>query len=540
MPFPEKYKGLAQTPPLDPQTALQPRVPAPAEFTPPPGLSPKYQRLTAAAAGFDPDPVKEAQWLKAQQRTHAAPPAVARAPQGQTFQEVDVPAPTQQQFMGLGIPTGAAPAPQEPQYGTATERLTTTQTRHGRPVDQPYLEATTAATEELAGIEEKIGLEKAQTEEEKADLIAQHLEKEAERRKTVDREMQQVQQGIVAREQRIDTAMREVENAKIDPRRYWNNLETSDKIAHGLVLALGGVAQILSKGKAENVGLKMLNRQMEQDIALQRETLERKKGAIKGHENMLGHLYKRLGSMEESESTLRNLLTKDLQLKLTRVEQSAAPGLVKANARKLQLALRQQVAEKMHQERVAAFSERVTTSRVQTRKVPLTRPPEATKNLDPPPDAILKKVETTDVFRKHLDQFYSAYKKLKVPGGVTAWTGEAADRVQKIQERVSESLARKLVGTGASTEMIQSFKTHIARPFSSDRDVKKRLKDLMHEADDEMASMLQIYGKKYNVLPYYKDELQRRLRQRVLYGMKYGKMQVQQPIYPGRKGKKSK
>jgi hypothetical protein len=62
----------------------------------------------------------------------------------------------------------------------------------------------------------------------------------------------------------------------------------------------------------------------------------------------------------------------------------------------------------------------------------------------------------------------------------------------------------------------------------------------MHEADDEMASMLQIYGKKYNVLPYYKDELQRRLRQRVLYGMKYGKMQVQQPIYPGRKGKKSK
>jgi hypothetical protein len=456
------------------------------------------------------------------------PPAPPPAPEETIDVGSDLP--------GMGAQTtgelfGAAPGGQPISPGRVAgfrwapgPQTQTVQTQEGRAVDPMFLAKTRRATElqkAATGVEATAQqMEAARGEE----ATAQKMLKAAEQRQAAEKRRGDIQGRVEQQLASRQTAVQELKGMDIDPNRYWSSMSAGQKAANVIGIALSTFGAALAR--TPNVAVQAFERNIERDIAAQRAKIEGKKGEITETDNVLSHLYKRLGDLDQAEGAAKQLLLEDYKDRLTLAALQSQSPQVKASAMKLKAGLEERQAQIEHGEFVDAQSRGVRTESMSRKPIPLVlgggRKPITKKTA--PKDFIQKKI-AQDTFRKHLNLFYDKFKKLGLPTAATAWTGEQADRVNQMQTRVADSLARKLLGSNVSAEAIDKFRDSLARPFSGDADVRERVRDLLHETDDEETALISNYSKVYDVKPWIKDYVRTRLYQTRKYGLKYPTLQ---------------
>jgi hypothetical protein len=133
---------------------------------------------------------------------------------------------------------------------------------------------------------------------------------------------------------KIAGAIEEVRNFQVDPKRLWKDASVPAKIGAALGVFLGG-AMGLRFGRP-NEALAFIERQIDRDIAAQRDELGKLTGLADHEVNMLGQLHRNLGSKEQGLLTLKaaklEAVHDDLGAKLARLkpleDQERAQGLM--------------------------------------------------------------------------------------------------------------------------------------------------------------------------------------------------------------------
>jgi len=212
-------------------------------------------------------------------------------------------------------------------------RSFSTQTVKGRPADIPFVQASKEIAKQSAAATKTAAEAEAGAAEKSSKEMGATLQEMGEARQQAQVDQYNIRQEIEAKEQRINQAREQLAAEKIDPNRYWSNQTVGQKIASGIAVALAGYFAGHKEGKPISDRIvNMFNREVERDIALQRDAIARKGDKIKGDENSLSWLYKRLGSAQEAERALRDSLTQSMGLKLQQIALAAQSPVIKANA----------------------------------------------------------------------------------------------------------------------------------------------------------------------------------------------------------------
>ena len=114
--------------------------------------------------------------------------------------------------------------------------------------------------------------------------------------------------------------------AEVDPKRFWNNLDTGNKIMAGVSIFLGGL-----KG-GENNALKIIDRAIDADIAAQKSNIEKQGGKITQERGLLADLRGQLGSMQSAESMYHAIAATNVQNQLSIAAARSGDQKVKAQA----------------------------------------------------------------------------------------------------------------------------------------------------------------------------------------------------------------
>lgn len=86
----------------------------------------------------------------------------------------------------------------------------------------------------------------------------------------------QAQQRAQASRADLDGMQKSIMDTKIDPNRFWNNLDTGQRVQAGIALALGGLAQGVSGGKVSNAAADTIQNSISRDIDSQKVDLGKK------------------------------------------------------------------------------------------------------------------------------------------------------------------------------------------------------------------------------------------------------------------------
>lgn len=101
-------------------------------------------------------------------------------------------------------------------------------------------------------------------------------------------------------DQEISSYQKEIQEGKIDPNRYMNNLSTGGKIATAIGLILGGIGGGMT-GKGNNAALDVLNNLINRDIEAQKADMDKTK-------NLMGFSMQKMGNLKDAEAYSRSIL----------------------------------------------------------------------------------------------------------------------------------------------------------------------------------------------------------------------------------------
>lgn len=116
---------------------------------------------------------------------------------------------------------------------------------------------------------------------------------------------------------------RDIQSYHIDPQHYLNSKGTLDRISTGIGLILGGMGAGLTGG--ENQALAFLNKQIDRDIASQRDELGKR-------ENLLSANFKQFGNMRDATNMTRVMQNDIVSAKLNKAAAEAKDPIAKARA----------------------------------------------------------------------------------------------------------------------------------------------------------------------------------------------------------------
>lgn len=144
-------------------------------------------------------------------------------------------------------------------------------------------------------------------------------------------EMQiQEQARIDEQNKKIDSAVTEFSSMKVDPKRYWKNMDTGDRILAGIGMFLG------SFGSAStNQAVDVIQKSIDKDIEAQKEEIESKKGVVNAQRGILGDMMQRFSNQRDAKNASRLAYLNNAQLKVKQFELSTNNANVKANAQQL-------------------------------------------------------------------------------------------------------------------------------------------------------------------------------------------------------------
>lgn len=159
-------------------------------------------------------------------------------------------------------------------------------------------------------------------------------------------EMQR-QDEMAAGMQKLETAMHEAANGKIDPNHFWNSRTTGQKVMAAIALALGGIGGGIS-GKGGNVGFDIINHAIDRDIEAQKSNLAQKNQAVQNQTGLYNMMRQRFGDERQAYLATRAAYLQNVEMQVHEIAARNDSAIIQGNAQ----AMLGQV--KMQQEQIKA------------------------------------------------------------------------------------------------------------------------------------------------------------------------------------------
>lgn len=158
------------------------------------------------------------------------------------------------------------------------------------------MDATAAAERKRAEIAaqnqaHQAGIMQDEAERQKIE-IAREAEREAERQRTVDTQMADIQETV-----------RELQTKEVDPNRRWKSMSTGGQIGTAISLMLGALGAALTKGP--NYALDMYEKAIDRDIDAQKSEIAKAQSVVGLKNNMLSQIMAKGGSERQAAAALR-------------------------------------------------------------------------------------------------------------------------------------------------------------------------------------------------------------------------------------------
>lgn len=154
----------------------------------------------------------------------------------------------------------------------------------------------------------------------------------------------------------------EVRAAKVEPDRLWSGAGgIARRIAFALAAGLEGFGKGLRGEGGPNNTIALMLQLVDRDVALQRESIERRKGDLADVRGAMADVYRRVGDLDQAAQQTRLLLNESLQARLARIAATwEGPQIAARTAQGIE-ALKAQATQAKAQA-YAAAQDRVTKS----------------------------------------------------------------------------------------------------------------------------------------------------------------------------------
>lgn len=113
---------------------------------------------------------------------------------------------------------------------------------------------------------------------------------------------------------KMNKAYEDYANQEVSIDKFWADRGTGSKILAGIGVILGGIGQM--KGAQTNTGLDVINKAIEQDLAVQKANIEKKGRSVEMQRGILADQMKNFDTIEEAEIASKMLVFQQLEDKL--------------------------------------------------------------------------------------------------------------------------------------------------------------------------------------------------------------------------------
>lgn len=150
----------------------------------------------------------------------------------------------------------------------------------------------------IEGLQEQVGAKYGTAETAMAGAAKDVASIQRDYKAQEDKLVADIESANISARQAMDDATKV---AAIDPRRFWNNMSTGQKIGAAISIALSGIGMGIAGRPGENPALSLIQKQIDQDIDAQRSAIEGKRLDAQSKVNALGLLRSQLGDIRASK-----------------------------------------------------------------------------------------------------------------------------------------------------------------------------------------------------------------------------------------------
>lgn len=335
--------------------------------------------------------------------------------------------------------------------------------------------------------------------------------------------MQQVQaeREKVRREQMVESQKANEELMKYEPKDFWADKSTGSKIAAGLAMALGAYASAMTGGP--NTAMQIIDNAINRDLALQKERYNRAKERGAMIKSAYADQLAILGDKEAAELGMLNYAYKNIDQKLSIMQQQTQNELTRANIAKtrqeMQLAIdanEQKKIEKLVQMKMAQG----LTKGEQINPELLPKEQRERFVQDPEYGGLARNEQGANKVSEALIEYRNAKDLLGTLQQIAKTPGKSLSPQLRAQaETAAAALKGKLrgpiVGPGAVSETEWKLLDGIVKNptdfFSLDARTQARLTSLNNLLDSNMGNTAKAYGIQPKVTPTESNSIYVRL-----------------------------
>lgn len=159
----------------------------------------------------------------------------------------------------------------------------------------------------IIGAQNEMGQAQDQAVRAQADAAQQKSQLIAEQQADMLRKAQERDAYLQRQEQHITELSNDVAKEKVDP---WKNKTGWDRARYAIAAALGGF--VSGFRGTPNYAMQEINTQLNREMEIQREEIERKKGRIGDAQGVLANAYRRFGNLDQAEAAARAVALQQL------------------------------------------------------------------------------------------------------------------------------------------------------------------------------------------------------------------------------------
>lgn len=261
----------------------------------------------------------------------------------------------------------------------------------------------------------------------------------------------------------LNTKLQEINNAKVDPERFWSNKSTGDKILAGIGLFLGAFG---AQNGGGNKAAAIINDAINRDIKLQEAGIDNKAQLYKQH-------YALTKDAQAARASTRMAMLSNAQLKLQEIASRYQGPEMKARAQQL---MAQLDAEKQNaQINLASALQKSATQQSAS--------PEMTAIMNLPPTiqktAIeeLGKASEWNRLTEDVTSTYGNAMKMGASALIPSVVGGSKDQYQAMKGKISGAIVGKVPGIKSDSDFENIVAPMLPRPGESAKAAEEKLKN---------------------------------------------------------------
>lgn len=189
----------------------------------------------------------------------------------------------------------------------------------------------------------------AEQQQQMAQQAAEMRDAEAQRQTAYDAKMGEV-----------DTAVKDLQNTHLDPRRKWNSLDTGRRVGVSISMALGAFGAALTHGP--NTAKEIWDKSVNDDIEAQRDEIAKKKDIVGLKNNQLAQLMQKGLNDRQAEAALRMQKAQGMEMQIKSIMSLNDSKEAQASGQ-IMLAGAKQDYENAHAQLKLATQDRVDTTK---------------------------------------------------------------------------------------------------------------------------------------------------------------------------------